>query len=58
MRALFDEALAEGTRLMVPRAVVRWLPVDARGPDTLEAYLRNVRLGLYPRADRVFMETR
>ena len=22
---------------MVPRAVVRWLPVDARGPDTLEA---------------------
>src|SRR5207302_796737 len=37
VRALFDEALAEGTRLMLPRAVVRWLPVDARGPDTLEA---------------------
>ncbi len=37
MRALFDEALAEGTRLMVPRAVVRWLPVDARGRDTLGA---------------------
>ncbi len=28
------------------------------GPDTLAAYLRNVRLGLYPRADRVFMELR
>src|SRR5207253_2097945 len=37
VRALFAEALAEGTRLMVPCAVVRWLPVDARGPDTLEA---------------------
>ena len=37
VRALFDDALAEGTRLMLPRAVVRWLPVEARGPDTLEA---------------------
>ena len=37
VRALFDEALATGTRLMTPRAVVRWLPVARRGPDTLEA---------------------
>ncbi|PYQ00962.1 MAG: hypothetical protein DMF83_26785, partial [Acidobacteria bacterium] len=37
VRALFDDALAEGTRLMLPRAVVRWLPVEARGPDTLAA---------------------
>jgi cobalamin-dependent methionine synthase I len=36
VRALFDDALAEGTRLMAPRAVVRWLPVRARGRDTLE----------------------
>jgi hypothetical protein len=37
VRELFDEALATGTRLMTPRAVVRWLPVARRGPDTLEA---------------------
>jgi hypothetical protein len=37
VRALFDEALATGTRLMTPRAVVKWLPVARRGPDTLEA---------------------
>ncbi len=36
VRALFDDALAEGTRLMAPRAVVRWLSVRARGRDTLE----------------------
>jgi hypothetical protein len=37
VRALFDEALAEGTRLMAPRAVLRWLPVERRGPDVLAA---------------------
>ena len=37
VRALFDDALATGTRLMTPRAVVRWLPVARHGPDTLEA---------------------
>jgi hypothetical protein len=37
VRVLFDEALALGTRLMTPRAVVRWLPVARGGPDTLEA---------------------
>jgi hypothetical protein len=37
VRALFDEALAAGARLMSPRAVVKWLPVEGRDPDTLEA---------------------
>ena len=36
VRALFDAALAEGRRLMAPRAVVRWLPVTRRGPDVLD----------------------
>jgi len=36
VRALFDAALAEGRRLMAPRAVVRWAPVTRRAPDTLE----------------------
>ena len=36
VRALFDDALDAGTRLMTPRAVVRWLPVDGRGADLLE----------------------
>jgi hypothetical protein len=35
VRALFDAALAEGTRLITPRAVVRWLPVDRATPDAL-----------------------
>jgi hypothetical protein len=30
VRALFDEALALGRALVAPRAVVRWLPVDAQ----------------------------
>ena len=33
--ALFDEALAEGRRLMDPRAVVRWATVTSRDEDTL-----------------------
>jgi hypothetical protein len=37
VRALLDEALAEGTRLMAPRAVVRWLPVDRLDAAGLEA---------------------
>ena len=37
VRALFDEALAAGDRLMTPRAAVRWLPLTRRGADTLEA---------------------
>jgi hypothetical protein len=35
--ALFDEALVAGTRLMAPRAVVKWLPVDRRDLDMLQA---------------------
>jgi hypothetical protein len=37
VRALFDDALTEGMRLMAPRAVIRWLPVDRRGADRLES---------------------
>ena len=37
VRALFEDALAAGTRLMTPRAVVSWLPLDRRGADVLEA---------------------
>ena len=36
VRALLDDALAEGARLMAPRAVLRWLPVDGRDADVLE----------------------
>jgi hypothetical protein len=36
VRALFEEALAEGRRLMAPRAVARWLPVTGREADLLE----------------------
>jgi hypothetical protein len=35
VRALFDEALAEGRRLMVPRAMARWAPVTECRPDGL-----------------------
>ncbi len=37
VRALFDEALALGGRLIAPRAVIRWLPVTARGADSVDA---------------------
>jgi hypothetical protein len=36
VRALLDEALAEGRRLMAPRAVVRWAAVTTRDEDRLE----------------------
>jgi hypothetical protein len=36
VRALFDEALAEGRRLMAPRAVAHWMPVTGQGQDALE----------------------
>ena len=35
VRALFDEALVEGRRLMAPRAVARWAPVTRRDEDTV-----------------------
>jgi hypothetical protein len=37
VRALFDEALAEGRRLMAPRAVARWVPVTGRSEHGLAA---------------------
>src|SRR2546427_13098272 len=37
VRALFDEAIGLGRRLMEPRAVVHWAPVTRRDGDTLEA---------------------
>jgi len=37
VRQLFDEALAEGTRLMAPRAVLCWLRVDAHDANTITA---------------------
>jgi len=36
VRALFDEALAEGRRLMAPRAAVRWGAVTGAAPDRLD----------------------
>jgi Vitamin B12 dependent methionine synthase, activation domain len=36
VRALLDEALAEGRRLMAPRAVARWARVTGPGEDRLE----------------------
>ncbi|MGH7391970.1 MAG: hypothetical protein ACREM3_21305 [Candidatus Rokuibacteriota bacterium] len=36
VRALFDEALALGRRLIAPRAVVRWAPVRRQAADRLE----------------------
>jgi hypothetical protein len=36
VRALLDEALAEGRRLMAPCAVARWARVTAQDPDRLE----------------------
>ena len=36
VRALLDEALAEGRRLMAPRAVVRWVPITRRSEHELE----------------------
>ncbi|HET7342971.1 MAG TPA: hypothetical protein VFL90_16015, partial [Methylomirabilota bacterium] len=36
VRALFEEALAEGRRLMAPRAAVRWAPVTRAEADALE----------------------
>ena len=36
VRRLFDDALDEGYRLMTPRAVVHWRPVDRGQPDALD----------------------
>jgi hypothetical protein len=36
VRALFDDAMAEGTGLMAPRAVVRWRRARTRARDTID----------------------
>jgi Vitamin B12 dependent methionine synthase, activation domain len=50
VRALFDEALAEGRRLMAPRAVLRWLPVASREAGALT--VGDVRLTIPGIAER------
>ena len=42
--ALFDEALAEGDRLMEPRVVYRAVAVTAQGPDRIEAGGEGLRI--------------
>jgi hypothetical protein len=37
VRSLFEDALAEGARLMAPRAVVRWLPIARLEADAVGA---------------------
>jgi hypothetical protein len=37
VRALLEAALAEGTRLMAPRAVLRWVPVARLEADAIDA---------------------
>jgi len=53
VRALFDAALAEGRRLMVPRAVIRWAPVARVEADALE--VDGQRLNI-PRIGRLWGE--
>jgi Vitamin B12 dependent methionine synthase, activation domain len=53
VRALFDAALAEGRRLMTPRAVVRWAPVTRVEADALEVDGRRLRI---PRIGRLWGE--
>ena len=53
VRALFDAALAEGRRLMTPRAVVRWAPVTCLEADGLEVDGRRLRI---PRIGRLWGE--
>jgi hypothetical protein len=51
--ALFDAALAEGRRLMTPRAVVRWAPVTRVEADALEVDGRRLHI---PRIGRLWGE--
>jgi hypothetical protein len=44
VRALFDEALAEGRRLMAPRAAVRWARATGRSADELEVEEERLRI--------------
>ncbi len=50
VRALFDEALAEGRRLMAPRVVARWAPVTRRSADGFEVEGESLAIpGIGPR---------
>jgi hypothetical protein len=53
VRALFAAALAEGRRLMRPRAVVRWAPVTRVETDALEVDGRRLQI---PRIGRLWGE--
>ena len=53
VRALFDAALAEGRRLMAPRAVIRWAPVTRVTDDALEVEGRTLTI---PRIGRLWGE--
>ncbi len=58
-RAVEIETLKAQAEVEPLRALAAQLAtLKGLGPDTLAAYLRNVRLGLYPRADRAFLESR
>ena len=53
VRALFEAALAEGRRLMAPRAVIRWAPVTRVEADALEVDGRRLTI---PRIGRLWGE--
>lgn len=53
VRALFDTALAEGRRLMAPRAVIRWARVTRVAPDALEVERQTLTI---PRIGRLWGE--
>jgi hypothetical protein len=53
VRALFDTALAEGRRLMVPRAVIRWAPVTRVSAEGLEVEGQTLNI---PRIGRLWGE--
>jgi len=53
VRALFDAALAEGRRLMAPRAVIRWTPVTRMSADALELEGQTLNI---PRIGRLWGE--
>ncbi len=58
-RAVEIETLRAQAEVEPLRALATQLgSLKAQGPDALETYLRNVRLGLFARAERVLMETK
>lgn len=58
-RAVEIETLRAQAEVEPLRALATQLgALKAQGPDALDTYLRNVRLGLYARAERVLVETK